>query len=146
MWLIQHITSSQSVYNNTLAKLVSKLHDKFYNILQSSNVIRTWREIVDIHKISLEILIIWPITIYISKINKYNSMLHEQHFCLTLSWPLYDLESRKNWSVIYITILFNEAKIIKIGHLEAEILDILILVSKSIDLNRKIFFSTFLLI
>ena len=32
---------------------------------------------------------------------------------------------------------FNESKIMKIGHIEAEILDILILGSKSIDLNRK---------
>ena len=75
-------------------------------------------------------------------------MHNMQHFCLTLSWPLYDLESRNTWSVIYMTILsldlastmwdkFNEPKIIKIGHLEAEILNILILGSKSIDLNRK---------
>ena len=75
-------------------------------------------------------------------------MHNMQHFCLTLSWPLYDLESRNSWSVIYVTILsldlasttwdkFKEPQIIKIGHLEAEILDILILGSKSIDLNRK---------
>ena len=40
------------------------------------------------------------------------------------------------WQVLRET-SFNELKIIKIGHLEAEILDILILGSRSIDLYRK---------
>ena len=38
---------------------------------------------------------------------------------------------------------FNETKIIKIGHVEAEILGILILGSKSIEFNRKNHFFRF---
>ena len=82
-------------------------------------------------------------------------MLRIQHFRLTLSCPLYDLES--SWSVIYITILsldlasttwdkFNEPKIIMIGHLETELFYILILGSKSIDSFRNIVFSVSLLL
>ena len=76
---------------------------------------------------------------------------------MTLSCPLYDLESENNWFVIDMTIFTldsestnldksNESKIIQIGQIEAQIFVIQIFGSKPKDWNRKKYvFSTFLL-